>query len=177
VIVVNGICVFRRANTWCKANTFLNPSQSHGSKTFSFISSLNKKSGQFLSTQEAKLCFFLRRLVRPFPVFWPRLSDGLFSNQKNILGIFWRALHRLKNVDIFYDHLVYFTGFLNVVWSFVTFCVHFGTFFPVLVSCTMKNLATLILATGWSTTSTRNLRQRLPTLSLEHLNISRTNLS
>jgi hypothetical protein len=79
----------------------------------------------------------------------------------------------LENGDIFNDHLEYFTAIFELlitIWyilcSFGTFCVHlvhfvfiwyilysFGTFFPVLVSCTKKNLATLdpIVSTGTST--------------------------
>jgi hypothetical protein len=33
------------------------------------------------------------------------------------------------------------------IWNtFGTFCIHFGTLFPVLESCTKKNLATLLRA-------------------------------
>jgi hypothetical protein len=54
----------------------------------------------------------------------------------------------LEKVDIFHGLLEYFT----VIWDilpFATFCVHLVHFvyiwyiFPVLVSCTKKNLATL----------------------------------
>jgi hypothetical protein len=43
----------------------------------------------------------------------------------------------MGNHGIFYDHLVYFTAIGNILWSF-------GLFLPVLVFCTMKNLATLV---------------------------------
>jgi hypothetical protein len=43
----------------------------------------------------------------------------------------------MENLGIFYDHLVYFTAVENILWSF-------GIFFPVLVFCTEKNLATLV---------------------------------
>jgi hypothetical protein len=42
---------------------------------------------------------------------------------------------------IFYDHLVHFVFIWYVLCSF-------GTFFPFLVSCTKKNLATLLSARG-----------------------------
>jgi hypothetical protein len=38
----------------------------------------------------------------------------------------------------------YFTDIWNILGPFGTFCVTFGTFFPVSVSCTKKNLATLV---------------------------------
>jgi hypothetical protein len=41
----------------------------------------------------------------------------------------------MKNPGIFYDHLVYFTAIGNILWPF-------GIFFPNLVFCTLKNLAT-----------------------------------
>jgi hypothetical protein len=73
----------------------------------------------------------------------PRISglpDGLFSNQKYQ---FWENFQGFEKVDIlwpfgmfyeymhgiFYDHLVHFV----LIWYI----------FPVLVSCTKKNLATL----------------------------------
>jgi hypothetical protein len=47
----------------------------------------------------------------------------------------------MENVGIFYVHFVYFTAIGNIIlyilWSF-------GKFFPILVYCTKKNLATLI---------------------------------
>jgi hypothetical protein len=44
----------------------------------------------------------------------------------------------LRPLQIFYGHLVYFVVIWYILWSF-------GIFFPVLVSCTKKNLATLLL--------------------------------
>jgi hypothetical protein len=49
----------------------------------------------------------------------------------------------LENVDIFYGHLEYFyrhLGYFMTTWYILC---SFGTFFPVLVSCTKKILATL----------------------------------
>jgi hypothetical protein len=66
------------------------------------------------------------------------LPDGLFSNQKSQFGKILEGLI-LENVvpfGIFYGHL----GYFMTIWY--TLC-SFGTFFPVLVSCTKKNLATL----------------------------------
>jgi hypothetical protein len=47
------------------------------------------------------------------------LPDGFFSNQKSHLeGL------RLKNVNIFYGHLEYFTEILDILCPFGTFCIH-----------------------------------------------------
>jgi hypothetical protein len=43
----------------------------------------------------------------------------------------------MQNADIFYGHLEYLTDIWDILWPF-------GTFFPVLVSRTKKNLATLV---------------------------------
>jgi hypothetical protein len=65
-----------------------------------------------------------------------------FKTKNTNWGKFWRALdwemflyfmaiwNILRTFGIFYDHLVHLCSF--------------GTFFPVLVSCTMKNLAPLV---------------------------------
>jgi hypothetical protein len=74
----------------------------------------------------------------------PGLPDGLLSNQKSQFGNNFQGLG-LENVDIpilwpfgiFFEHLGYFMTIWHIVCSFVTF-------FPVLVSCTKKNLATLV---------------------------------
>jgi hypothetical protein len=68
----------------------------------------------------------------------PELPDGLFSNQKYQFGQIWEGLRR-ENVDILYSLSEYFMD----IWDSL---LPFGTFFPVLVSCTKKNLATLICA-------------------------------
>jgi hypothetical protein len=61
-----------------------------------------------------------------------------FSDQKSQ---FWQILEGLifKNVDIFYGHLGYLCNdhLVNVVFI--------SLFFPVLVSCAKKNLATLVI--------------------------------
>jgi hypothetical protein len=49
----------------------------------------------------------------------------------------------MENVGIVNDHLKYLTAIWYILWQFGTICGHFGIFFPVLVSCTEKNLATL----------------------------------
>jgi hypothetical protein len=51
----------------------------------------------------------------------------------------------MEDVGIFYVHVVYFTAKWYKLWPFGTFCALFGIFFPVLIGCTEKNLATLIL--------------------------------
>jgi hypothetical protein len=72
------------------------------------------------------------------------LPDGLFSNQKSQFGKIFQGL-RLENVYTFY-------GQLNIVWVFGIFCDHSEHIvliwysFPVSVSCTKKNLATLLTA-------------------------------
>jgi hypothetical protein len=50
----------------------------------------------------------------------------------------------LENVDMLYGHLEYFTDIGDILLPFGTFCVHLVRFPPVLVSCTKKNLATLV---------------------------------
>jgi hypothetical protein len=51
----------------------------------------------------------------------------------------------MKDVGKFYGHLVNFTAVSYILWTFGIFCDHFGIcIFPVLVSCTKKNLATLV---------------------------------
>jgi hypothetical protein len=67
-----------------------------------------------------------------------------FQTKNPNLGKFWRALHTLKIGYIgilcpfgqFYADLGYFMTIWYILYSFCTF-------FPVLVSCTKKNLATL----------------------------------
>jgi hypothetical protein len=50
----------------------------------------------------------------------------------------------MEDVGIVYEHLVNFTANWYTLWTFGIFCsTYFGIFFPVLVCCTMKNLATL----------------------------------
>jgi hypothetical protein len=59
------------------------------------------------------------------------------------------ALKSAKNivvyiyVGIFNCHLVYFTAIWYILWHFGIFCGHL-VFFPVLVFCTKKNLATVV---------------------------------
>jgi hypothetical protein len=54
----------------------------------------------------------------------------------------------MEDVGPFYAHLVYFTALGYILWLFHTCNLwSFGTLFPVLVSCTKKNLATLPLHT------------------------------
>jgi hypothetical protein len=51
------------------------------------------------------------------------------------LGKFLDGL-AMEDDGIFYGHLVHFTVFCYILWTF-------GIFFPILVFCTKKNLATL----------------------------------
>jgi hypothetical protein len=48
----------------------------------------------------------------------------------------------MKNVDMLYDQLVYFTAVGSILWPFDIFMVVWYIF-PVLVCCAKKNLATL----------------------------------
>jgi hypothetical protein len=48
------------------------------------------------------------------------LPDGFFSNQKSQFGYILEGLS-LKNVDIFYGHLKYFTDIWDVLWPIGTF--------------------------------------------------------
>jgi hypothetical protein len=50
----------------------------------------------------------------------------------------------LENVDIFYSHLDYVMNILGYFMNIWHVVFSFGAFFPVLVSCTKKNLATLV---------------------------------
>jgi hypothetical protein len=48
----------------------------------------------------------------------------------------WKMMVYFIAIWSFYGHLVYFTAIWSILWLF-------GIFFPVLVCCTKKNLATL----------------------------------
>jgi hypothetical protein len=76
---------------------------------------------------------------------WPGLPDGLFSNQKAKFGKILEGLARYY-VGIFYGHLVHFAVFCYIFLTFGIVCFIIWYIFPVLVFCTKKNLATLILA-------------------------------
>jgi hypothetical protein len=72
------------------------------------------------------------------------LPDGMhISNQKSQFGSILEAL-AVEDVGTFYGHLVHFTFIRYSLWPFGVYilCI----FFPVLVCCTKKNLATLICA-------------------------------
>jgi hypothetical protein len=49
----------------------------------------------------------------------------------------------MEDDGIFYGHLVHFTVFCYILWTFGIVCVNLVYSFPVLVSCAKKNLATL----------------------------------
>jgi hypothetical protein len=69
------------------------------------------------------------------------LPDGLFSNQKSKFGFILEGLV-MEEVAMFYGHLVRFTVFCYILW---TFGVVRGilVYFSVLVFRTKKNLATM----------------------------------
>jgi hypothetical protein len=48
----------------------------------------------------------------------------------------------MKDVGIFYGHLVHFTVFCHILWAFGIAWGNLVYFFPVLGFCTMKTLAT-----------------------------------
>jgi hypothetical protein len=56
------------------------------------------------------------------------LPDGLLSNQKSQFGKILEGT-RSKMVDVFYDHLEYFTHIWDILWPIGTFCVHLVYFF------------------------------------------------
>jgi hypothetical protein len=67
-----------------------------------------------------------------------------FQTKNPNLGKFWRVLLAMKDVGIFYDHMVYFNAIPSILWPFGIFCGHFGTIFQFWYICrTKKNLATL----------------------------------
>jgi hypothetical protein len=65
------------------------------------------------------------------------LPDGLFSNQKSVLGKFLEGL-AMEDVGIFYGHLVHSTVFCYILWTFGIVCGNFGIFFTFLAFCTKK---------------------------------------
>jgi hypothetical protein len=68
----------------------------------------------------------------------------IFEPKTPYLVKFWRALDRKMFTYLFYDLLKYFTDILRaILWPLGNFCVHL-VHFSVLVSCTKKNLATLV---------------------------------
>jgi hypothetical protein len=89
------------------------------------------------------------------------LPDGFFSNPKSQFGQILEGL-RLENMVIFYGHLEYFFDHL-VHWC------SFGTFIPVLVSCSKKYLATLGLAPDF--TLLLHIFVGVKHLNVEHLNV------
>jgi hypothetical protein len=51
----------------------------------------------------------------------------------------------MENVGIFYEQLVHFMAIGNILWPFgIHILWSFGIFFPILVFCTYKNLASLL---------------------------------
>jgi hypothetical protein len=49
----------------------------------------------------------------------------------------------VKDVGKFLAIFVYFIAIWYISWPIGLFCGHFGTFFPIWVCCTHKNLAAL----------------------------------
>jgi hypothetical protein len=49
----------------------------------------------------------------------------------------------MEDVGIFYGHLVHFMVFCYILWTLVIVRGNLVIFFPVVVFCTKKNLATL----------------------------------
>jgi hypothetical protein len=74
----------------------------------------------------------------------PGLPDGLFSKPNPNLGKFLRALYWTMFVGVLYCYLVYFTAFGYILLPFGIFYGNLEYFFPGLVCCTKKNLATLV---------------------------------
>jgi hypothetical protein len=85
------------------------------------------------------------------------LPDGLLLNQKSQFGKIFQGL-RLENDDIFYGHLEYFADIWVILLTFGTICARL-VIFPVLVSCTMNDLATLVSALKNCTQHQKNIAQ------------------
>jgi hypothetical protein len=121
---------------------------------------LNRERGLWpFKATEQTVTWLPGRVARWF-VFKPKIPNlGKFCGALDwkmfiyVMAI-WNILWRF---GIFYDHLVHFVFIWYILYSFGTFCIHlvhfvfiwyilylFGTFFRVLVSCTKKNLATLL---------------------------------
>jgi hypothetical protein len=66
-----------------------------------------------------------------------------FQTKNPNLGKFWRVLQWKMLVYLMTFWSTYFTAIGNNLWPFGIFCSHL-VYFPVLVWCTKKNLATLI---------------------------------
>jgi hypothetical protein len=49
----------------------------------------------------------------------------------------------MEDGGIFYGHLLYLETIRFILWPFGIFYANLGMYFPVLVCCTKKNLATL----------------------------------
>jgi hypothetical protein len=66
------------------------------------------------------------------------------SNQKYQFGQILEGL-AMEDVGLLYDHWFYSTAIWYTLWSFGIFYGYiFGIRFPVLVCCTIENLATLL---------------------------------
>jgi hypothetical protein len=86
-----------------------------------------------------------------------------------------RAIFRIFRC-FFIVHFVYFTTKWYIFWPFGTFCGHLA-FFPILVCCTEKNLATLILSHSGPAASSSSLFPTAVNLTTPSLNFrSRINL-
>jgi hypothetical protein len=86
-------------------------------------------------------CTLWLSCVQPKLLAAAGLPNGLFANQKSQFGYIFEGL-RLENVDIFYGHLEHLRTFGKLYDHLVNF-VLIWYIFPVLVSRTKKNLATL----------------------------------
>jgi hypothetical protein len=64
-----------------------------------------------------------------FLLLWSGLPDGLFSNQKSKFGYILEGL-ALKDVGIFNRHLVAFTVFRYILWTFGIVRGNLAYFFP-----------------------------------------------
>jgi hypothetical protein len=79
----------------------------------------------------------------------------------------------MENVGIFYGHLVHFTVFCYILWTFGIVRGNLVYIFPALVFCTKKNLATLVTnARFLSRKGGVNRWQELPKLLLLQMGLS-----
>jgi hypothetical protein len=57
------------------------------------------------------------------------VPDGIFSNQKFLVGLIWEGLAMEDVVYYTYGHLVYFKAIWYILWSFGTYILGpFGIF-------------------------------------------------
>jgi hypothetical protein len=107
-----------------------------------FISPRLKPASKWLPDQGCQMAYFQTKKTN-LGKFWMVWKWKMLVYFMDIWCILWKF-------GIFYGHLVYFMDIWDILWSFGIFYEHwvhvfYGNlvYFPVLVRCTKKNLATL----------------------------------